>query len=106
MANFTPGPWIVDKHLDIRNKDSHVIAQVSHMPGKISGKDVFNPKSMANARLIAAAPEMYEKLNDFVSEIEDFLSVYDSSVFNDEFFDLVNTTKDLLARIDEEATNE
>ena len=88
MANFTPGPWIVDEHLDIRNKRSHVIAQVSHMPGKIGGKDVFNPKSMANARLIAAAPEMYTILK-WLSKSVDFYVV-----------------QDCLARIDGEATNE
>ena len=88
MANFTPGPWIVDEHLDIRNKRSHVIAQVSHMPGKIGGKDVFNPKSMANARLIAAAPEMYAILK-WLSESVDLYAV-----------------QDCLARIDGEATNE
>ena len=88
MAKFTPGPWIIDEHLDIRNKRSHVIAQVSHMPGKIGGKDVFNPKSMANARLIAAAPEMYAILK-WLSESVDLYAV-----------------QDCLARIDGETTNE
>ena len=97
MANFTPGPWIVDKHLDIRNKDSHVIAQVSHMPGKIGGKDVFNPKSMANARLIAAAPEMYAML----LEVKNVLQQYDC----DEALSYLGL-EELLARIDGEEEDE
>ena len=97
MANFTPGPWIVDKHLDIRDKKSHVIAQVSHMPGKIGRKDVFNPKSMANARLIAAAPEMYAML----LEVKNVLQQYDC----DEALSYLGL-EELLTRIDGEVTNE
>ncbi len=58
-------------------------------------------------RMMAAAPEMYLRLNDFVNEVEAFLTVYDdSSVFSDEFLELVDATKDLLARIDGEEDNE
>ena len=98
MAKFTPGPWIIDEHLDIRNKRSHVIAQVSHMPGKIGGKDVFNPKSMANARLIAAAPEMYELLKEELIPTSDYGGILS--------FSRENKVKELLARIDGEEEDE
>ena len=104
MVNeFTLGPWELErKFLRVVTPSKNGLRKVVALVGRQRNYE----EQEANARLIVAAPEMYEKLNDFVSEIEDFLSVYDSSVFNDEFFDLVNTTKDLLARIDEEATNE
>ena len=53
-ATFTPGPWHAywsykDKHRDIACKDGNSIAREVHH---------------ANARLIAAAPEMYEMLKE------------------------------------------
>ena len=66
----------------------------------------FTPGSLAYNRLIAAAPEMYSRLRNFVDELEAFLTVYDSSIFNEEFLDLVTAAKDLLACIDGEAGNE
>ena len=108
MSKFMPGPW--DK---LRNEDglyftrgmTKVNDEVKWFMCSIYGSKDYDHSG--TARLIVAAPEMYEKLNDFVSEVEAFLTVYDTAdVFNDEFFDLVEATKELLARIDGEASND
>lgn len=54
---FTPGPWHA-VHLEVRAKDARetIVCQVT---GAMS-----NPATVADARLIAAAPELYEALRD------------------------------------------
>lgn len=52
MSRHTPGPWKVDpKH------DEHVITEDSLT---VASMDIFRPDALANARLIAAAPELLE----------------------------------------------
>ena len=72
-----------------------------------NNKDVALTLKEKDARLIATAPEMYEKLSDFTDNIESFLTVYDdSSIFYDEFHQLVKSTKELLSKIDGEKEND
>ena len=52
-AQHTPGPWTAPRHV-IFGIDQHVVAVV--------GQDTKEPQTTANARLIAAAPEMLEAL--------------------------------------------
>lgn len=69
---FTPGPWKVvrvKEDIDtfaIRTQDDDTLAAVGISPaGWKPGKDI------ANARLIAAAPEMYEMLDHIEDVLDD-----------------------------------
>jgi hypothetical protein len=76
---FTPGPWIAHTeiltpgglHVAGRSpsvrKDSHIVAGV----GRFLDERLNHakcPEAEANARLIAAAPELYAALDDLVAE--------------------------------------
>jgi hypothetical protein len=60
MTGYTKGPWVADKFGDIDGPNGEPIATTDGVPGI---EDVAG----ANARLIAAAPDMYEALR--VAEI-------------------------------------
>lgn len=67
-GDHTPGPWRVTANADVvlAKDEAIVIAWVSS-PDSYEGGDAA---SMANARLIAAAPEMYAALKRIVSSGE------------------------------------
>ena len=72
MSKFTPGPWVVK----LFNRDISVQYQPSHVIAANGTKIVqFDTASCdATARLIAAAPELYAKLEealDLVPRISD-----------------------------------
>ena len=58
MSKFTKGPWKVTPHLDVM-KGHNYIAPISIMTKKYM---TVNEETRANARLIAAAPDMYQHL--------------------------------------------
>ena len=68
MFNPTPGPWEVDSGecLKVRN-DSGSIAMImqTHLRGRRG-----NDETHANARLIAAAPDLLDALKDAVAKLE------------------------------------
>ena len=59
MSKFTPGPW---KWVSDRGWDA--VAEAKHVASIICDLKLNNP---ANARLIAAAPEMYELLKQLAN---------------------------------------
>lgn len=59
-ATFTPGPW----HAYLSHKDVH--RHIACKDGNTIAKEVHH----ANARLIAAAPEMYEVLQELAESME------------------------------------
>ncbi len=59
---FTPGPWWADDRWITTTQDDMVIAVVY---------DVDRELNASTARLIAAAPEMYEALKRAISQVED-----------------------------------
>lgn len=68
-TQHTPGPWFFDQH-------GHVYGtlngqQIEGVPGgkTISHPHVCTPRCIANARLIAAAPELLEALADCVAHM-------------------------------------
>ena len=79
MSKFTSGQWEAHPNRIIAN--GHVVA-------------IVNGGNAANERLIAAAPEMYELLKS-VTEYQ-----------TDRVWDVQYYARQLLARIDGEATNE
>lgn len=71
-AKHTPGPWrlgeIRDDQIDIDAKRHGALARVAWLmdEDKLLGKN--SPEQEANARLIAAAPELLEALEDLECE--------------------------------------
>ena len=66
MRTHTPGPWTLN---DARSTRVDLIdTQQGHAVGEIVWVDVRNP---ADARLIAAAPDMLETLRDIVGMLTD-----------------------------------
>ncbi len=59
-AAFTKGPWSIDPRYpnDVVGADGRDVAETHLSPGHVRPLD----ERTANARLIAAAPEMYEAL--------------------------------------------
>jgi hypothetical protein len=68
-ARSTPGPWFVDERDEavIRpcnpdgSKTGYILATVRRIDSPLSMYDSMGGSPAANAALIAAAPEMYEK---------------------------------------------
>lgn len=62
---WTPGPWTVRQIVadvpDVRSADGSPVARMAWLP------EIGNVGVEANARLIAAAPELYGALNELIS---------------------------------------
>lgn len=74
MPKFTPGPWAVTEHVT----GTMVVEAVSAPKAKravarCGGLPVVR---QANARLIAAAPELYEALADALAELSPLMQAY------------------------------
>jgi len=72
-AQFTPGPWVVDE--DYEDEEQQAIGIVKEGRGYIAGIHIlascnngegFTAEDRANAHLIAAAPAMYEALQNLL----------------------------------------
>ena len=111
MSKFTKGKWLLNKHFDIVTEDDELcVALCCVMPTKkryddLNNDNVYNEETRANARLIAAAPEMYKRLSFFTGFVE-----CPTNAWSDQEKILRNQmqdAKELLARIDgEESKNE
>jgi hypothetical protein len=82
MAQFTPGPWTVARRYDVTDYPVYGIHGVSGEEKR------FTPSREANARLIAAAPELYE----FAESVANHPSNYDP--------ELVAKAEALIAKVD------
>jgi len=62
---ITPGPWAVDS-----TKSFYVMgpARLSEQAGLTHGPFICNASTQANARLIAAAPDLLDALRELVAE--------------------------------------
>ena len=79
-TKWTPGPWhVADDHhvravLDVRDSDGWDVAKLYSARGDVDTRDSSgvwrdDPVRIANARLIAAAPELYEALVRLEAEL-------------------------------------
>ena len=97
MSKFTKGKWLLNKRLEVYTEDGLFIALCCIMPPRkkryddLNNDNVYNEETRANARLIAAAPEMYKWLKAFLLISKDGTAINTKHI------------KELLARIDEEA---
>lgn len=94
----TPGPWVVQER---ENYLIHIEHSLPHKPGAISlclakvvSRDTWVDESIANAKLIAAAPELLEALQEAREEVAYIASGMSHSLFK------TNAAKCCLARID------
>lgn len=63
MSGFTPGPWVVE-----RADDAYCIANVGNLVIIPEGGNVKHDNAEADARLIAAAPELLDALEDIAND--------------------------------------
>jgi len=70
VSNYTKGPWeTVEDESFVRQKDAMIrmyIASLVDIPNSSGGE----ASTRANARLIAAAPELLEACKEFVRKVE------------------------------------
>lgn len=64
----TPGPWILYGQRDGKEWHAHAILPAGR-PGQVV--DFAAPPSEADAKLMAAAPELFEALEDLLLEVEE-----------------------------------
>lgn len=74
-GTHTPGPWLIKKRHDEPEYSNSILSV------EADGKDFVDsvatlygcedPEKLANARLIAAAPELLQALQNLVSDIDD-----------------------------------
>ena len=73
MTQHTPGPWVIQQEFD--NKPSYIVAEKTLGRSVSKGVDVarLEPgrETIANARLIAAAPEMFDALGELADAVAD-----------------------------------
>lgn len=98
MSKFTKGKW-----KNYINKCVYVLDKKNKFPRFIVDSVHGNTEeeAQANARLIAAAPEMYQLLDDIAEYIEATQKLQKDYLAT-EFFDYAIRAKELLARIDGE----
>ena len=102
MPNFTTGEWKYEEYVPngvTINGKEYIIYTGSVNP-KEPGKDIALARREADARLIAAAPEMYDELYEALQLCEG-----KSSYGGDEFAKQAKSIRELLARIDGKEDN-
>ena len=99
MSKFTKGKWICyfppENDTQEGRKDCDIFSiqgNIGHFIGTISTEE--------DARLIGAAPELYELVRDFCDEVEAFVSIYDN--FPERLTSIAERAREVLERIDEE----
>ena len=110
MSKFTKGTWELNKHFDVVSENGQFVALCCIRHKKlgyhyIESIKLYNEETKANARLIAAAPEMYEMITKLVDSITivELLNRMQVVKVNPV---LIESAKRLLAEIDGEVEHE
>lgn len=83
-TKHTPGPWTYSESMGYIGTDEGVICKIASSTGQAGiGKNIVASEQKANARLIAAAPVMYEALKDALACIEQSLTRKEINVRRD-----------------------
>ena len=93
MSEFTKGEWKIQ-----RVNSPYIIWRVTDSSRYNSVATGIYKE--ADARLIAAAPELYEIVKDFCDEVETFVSIYDK--FPEEFTNIAEQAQEILERTNSE----
>jgi hypothetical protein len=101
MSKHTPGPWTVEEYGDdetpalVIHKDSESRICFMATPGSHGDP----AKIEADARLIAAAPDMYEALKAIVAENDDYRSGLPEEWEGDPLNDACERARQILNRV-------
>lgn len=77
MSKHTPGPWVVESA-----DDAYCIANVGNLVIMPGGGKVKHDNTEADARLIAAAPDLLEALEMIVAEADSYTARTGKPVYN------------------------
>ena len=91
---FTPGPWFVSEP----NDPQRTGLLIKPIPGDVVAEIDVLSNAIANARLIAAAPELYEALSKALPYIREEGSKYQDDGAN-EPLELARDIEELLAKV-------
>lgn len=82
-TEFTKGEWIIKHDFNIMTKDGRSIASAGTHSSNVS-PDKIRQENLANAKLIAAAPDLLEALNEAVEKQESLITAInaDADWFN------------------------
>jgi accessory colonization factor AcfC len=76
-AKHTPGPWVVDDEVSADEAGQETLGVYAEQGGYIAGihcgpDTTIDEQDKANAHLIAAAPAMYEALQNIDDQLDQF----------------------------------
>ncbi len=86
MSKHTPGPWKVIYHFNVVSSKNRGVATTGGYANNIEDSNALHAESVANAKLIAAAPDLLEALElalDALAFHEGSLLDFDIQIGND-----------------------
>ena len=100
-TTFTPGPWVISKvikhgarcYRTIRQEGKFKLAEVFAFNECATGTKEGKAEDAANARLIAAAPEMYEAMKAILAVVNDPRPIFPGTAIGDKL-------REVLAKVD------
>lgn len=99
--SYTPGSWVIDHeghtgHIKSTIAGTPTVARYDIFSSVSKNKEKYAEREMANARLIAAAPEMLDHLYELLPVIEDMES--DPTYKKGYIKSLIKTTRKLIEK--------
>lgn len=77
MSNHTtPGPWEVEDEINVYASGSCICTAYAQQPeARAYAIDEIDDEGRANARLIAAAPEMLQTLHEIIASLDGYVGI-------------------------------
>lgn len=73
-SKYTPGPWVLDEQTEISNPSRTNLSICSMSSVDMNdGRFIFGTSSMANAKLITAAPDLLEAAQTVMNSLDAWL---------------------------------